>query len=358
MKILIDARVISDKMHGIARYAYNLIKNLAEIDTENEYILLSGYEELRDFCSRYKNFRFVRCNTPLYSIQEQFIIPLILKREKVDIYHSPTFSAPIYQPCRVIITLYDMMHFVFGKFIHKLYYKYLLKRAIVKALCIVTISEYSKMDIVKWLGIPQDKIYVRYCGIEERFKPSDNTTVPDEIKNKYGISGQYILFVGNPKPHKNLNGTVKAFKIAAENGGLKHSLVVVGIEGRAADDLNDKVIFIKSCNDDDLIKLYQSADLFLAPSLYEGFGLPILEAMACGVPVITSDRTSIPEVVGDAAIMVNPEDIDEIANAVCRVLKDENLKGDLIRKGLERAKMFSWRKMAEETIKLYMRVSM
>lgn len=359
MKILIDARVISNKMHGIARYSYNLIENMAEIDTENKYILLSGYPELQVFSSRYKNFKFIKCNTPLYSIQEQLIIPPILKREKADLYHSPTFSAPIYQPCKVILTVHDMIHLISGKSIHKLYYKNIVKRAMMKAAAVITVSENSKSDIVKWIGIPEKKVYVTYNGIEERFKPSSDKTLPDKIKKGYDISDRYILFVGNQKPHKNVEGILKAFKTAIERGDIQHYLILAGVKRdfvKAEGGLADKVICIDIHSDDDLIKLYQSADLFLAPSLYEGFGLPLLEAMACGIPVITSNRASIPEVVGDAAIMVNPEDIDEIANAVCRVLKDENLKSDLIRKGLKRAKMFSWRKMAEETLELYKRV--
>ncbi len=350
-------------MHGIARYSYNLIENIAEIDTENEYILLSGYTELQVFSSRYKKFKFINCNTPLYSIQEQLIIPPILKREKADLYHSPTFSAPIYQPCKVIMTVHDMIHLISGKSIHKLYYKHIVKRAMMKAAAVITVSEHSKSDIIKWIGIPEKKIHVTYNGIEERFKPSLDKTSPDEIKKGYGIPDRYILFVGNQKPHKNSIGTLKAFKMAVEKERLPHYLILVGIKkdiiedknNGIGDEFNNRIICIDNLTDDDLIKLYQSADLFLLPSLYEGFGLPMLEAMACGVPVITSNRTSIPEVVGNAAVMVNPENIDEIANAVCRVLQDENLKMDLVKKGLERAKVFSWKKMAEETVRLYER---
>lgn len=363
MKILIDARVISDKMHGIARYSYNLIENIAEIDTENEYILLSGYTELQVFSSRYKNFKFIKCNTPLYSIREQLIIPPILKRERADLYHSPTFSAPIYQPCKVIMTVHDMIHLISGKSIHKLYYKNIVKRAMMKAAAVITVSEHSKCDIIKWIGIPEKKIHVTYNGIEERFKPSPDKTLPDEIKKGYGISDRYILFVGNQKSHKNVTVILKAFKMAVEKERLTHHLILVGIKediiedkkNEIGDKFNNRIIYIDNLTDDDLIKLYQFADLFLSPSLYEGFGLPMLEAMACGIPVITSNRTSIPEVTGDAAILVDPENIQEIANAIGKVLKDENLRKDLIRKGLERAKMFSWKKMAEETLELYER---
>jgi len=232
-----------------------------------------------------------------------------------------------------------------------------------KALCIITLSEYSKNDIVKWLGIPQEKIYVTHSGVDKRFKPTGDAAMPDEIKKRFGISNRYILFVGNQKPHKNSIGTLKAFKMAVKKERLPHYLILVGIKkdiiedknNGIGDEFNNRIICIDNLTDNDLIKLYQSADLFLLPSLYEGFGLPMLEAMACGVPVITSNRTSIPEVTGNAAILVDPENIQEIADAICKVLKDENLKSDLIRKGLEQAKMFSWKRMAEETIKLYMR---
>ncbi|MBI5748887.1 MAG: glycosyltransferase family 4 protein [Nitrospinae bacterium] len=358
MRILIDARVISDKMHGIARYTYNLIKNLSDIDTKNEYVMLSNHDRLIDFSSGYKNFKLVRCNTPLYSIQEQFKIPKILKREGADIYHSPTFSAPLYQQCKTIMTVHDMIHLVFGKSIHRLYYRYIVKTAMMKASSIITVSEYSKTDIVKYLGIPKEKIYVTYNGIDEKFRPVHNKTI-DNIKKKYGIFSRYILFVGNQKPHKNVDNILKAFKMAMEKEGLNHHLILVGVKNgyiKIAGELDKRVIYINNHTDDDLVELYQSADLFLSPSLYEGFGLPMLEAMACGVPVVTSNRTSIPEVTGNAAILADPENIQEIANAICKVLKDENLKSDLIRKGLEQAKMFSWKRMAEETLELYKRV--
>ena len=354
MRILIDARVISDKMHGIARYAHNLIKNIAELDNRNEYLLLSGNKELMDFSTRFRNIKFIKCNIPLYSLQEQFAIPSILKREKVELYHSPTFTAPVHQPCKTIMTVYDIIHLIFGNSIHKLYYKLIVKKAMMKSACIITVSENSKKDIVNWFNIPHEKIYVIYCGVDKRFKPSQDKSSREELKERYGgIFDRYILFVGNQKPHKNLGAVISAFERAVKIWGFKHCLVIAGIKKGFLNGMNNKIIYVDIDNDGDLIRLYQSADLLLFPSLYEGFGLPALEAMACGCPVVASNVASLPEVCGDAAYYVAPDNIENIAEGMYKVLTDNELRQSLIRKGIERAKLFNWEKSAKEHLKVF-----
>ncbi len=354
MKIVFDARVISHKTHGMARYAYNLIVTLARLDNGNEYVLISGNEDLRGFCANYKNFKFLKCLTPLYSIQEQVQIPLILSRERPDIYHSPTFSTPFFSPCKTIITIHDLIHLVYGNYFHKLYYRFVGSKVKKNPYWIFSVSKFSKADITQSLGIPPEKVFVTYIGVESKFKPTINENSAKE---------KYILFVGNDKPHKNLEGVLKVYNLASKKIDFTHSLKVVGVEKnfvahRIKRDgldprISKKIHTYQNYTDDELIRIYQSADLFLGPSLCEGFGLPMLEAMACGVPVITSSRTSIPEVVGDAAIMVDPEKEQIIADTICEVLSNNDLRNTMINRGLERAKMFSWEKTAQETLDLY-----
>jgi glycosyltransferase involved in cell wall biosynthesis len=354
MKIAFDARVISDKMHGMARYAYNLILNLAQIDAENKYVLISGNEILNKLCEKHKNVSIVKCNAPLYSLREQIQIPLILRKEKPDLFHSPTFSTPMFSPCKTIITVHDLIHLVFGGYFHKLYYRFLASRVKKYPYWITSVSEYSKKDITNSLGISRDKVFVTHIGVESKFCPNI-----DESSKKE----RYILFVGNSKPHKNLIGVLNAFNLASQKSDFSHFLTLVGINEndvsqlvkteRLDPQLNKKIIIYPQCSEKELIQLYQSADLFLAPSLLEGFGLPMLEAMACGTPVITSNCSSIPEVVGNGAILVDPKNTKAMADWINDVLNENAIREEMIQKGIERAKMFSWEKTARKTLELY-----
>ncbi len=350
MRTAIDARIISDKMHGIARYVHKLILALSEIDHENEYIILYNNETFRSTITLPDNFSFLKCGIKLYSVQEQFLIPRLLKKERIDIYHSPTFSAPLFSHCKVIMTIHDMIHLVFSEhysLLKNLYYKTIVKTAAHKASRIITDSESSKKDIVRFLTIPDDKIRSIYIGFDDKVIQNNADISKSDIMQKYGIPGEFVLFVGNEKPHKNAENVIKAFELFFIKSRTAHSLVLIGISKKFVEEVTgcdffDSIIPFDSINnDDDLFSIYRASSLLLYPSRYEGFGLPILEAMACGAPVITSNNSSIPEVAGDATIMVDPENIEQIADEIARALSDTNLRKDAIEKGKTRAALFT-----------------
>jgi len=276
-----------------------------------------------------------------------------------------TFSAPLFSSCKVIMTIHDMIHLVFSdhySLLKNLYYKIIVKGAAHKASRIITNSENSKKDIVRFLTIPENKIQSINIGFDGRIIQNNTDTSKSDIIKKYGIPGEFILFVGNEKPHKNAANAINAFELFLKKRGTAHCLVLIGISRKFVEEitkrgLSDSIIPFDAINNDgDLFSLYCASSLLLYPSRYEGFGLPILEAMACGAPVITSNNSSIPEVAGDAAIMVDPENIDQISDEIIRVLSDESLREGLIERGKKRARLFTWRNTATKTLEVYKEV--
>jgi len=225
---------------------------------------------------------------------------------------------------------------------------------------IITVSNSTKNDLMNHFNIPKEKIRVIFEAADEKFKSLNNKETK-EVKYKYHLNFPFILYVGGLAVHKNIPALIKAF-YKVKKKGIQHKLVITGtkrwkykeiFETIDKLDLQNDVVFTGYVSDEDLPALYNAADLFVYPSIYEGFGLPPLEAMACGTPVITSNTSSLPEVVGDAGIMVDPYDVNGLADAMHEVLANEGLRANMIKNGLERAKMFSWEKCARETLKVY-----
>jgi len=359
---------INDKMGGVWTYASNLSKKIPEQDRENNYYIISTTRDNtypEGFKSHYiypiKNFRFSNF------IWHNFILPRQLKHEFLDLIHftSPTGSLTKIKDTIYINTIYDLTPILHpethGK-IMILHYKYVLPRILKRSDAIITVSYNTKKDLVKYYNIPEEKIKVIYLGVDDIFKPLNNKEeLPIYIKKKFNISSPYLLYVGMIEPRKNLVRLIHAFdKLKKE--GFPHSLIIVGAIGwkykeifQLVDSLDHhrNIIFTGFVELNDLVKLYNCAEIFVYPSLYEGFGLPPLEAMACGTPVVTSNTSSIPEVVGDAALLIDPYNIDSIVQGVKRVLEDENLKNDLKNKGIRRAKEFNWAKTANKTCQTY-----
>lgn len=235
-----------------------------------------------------------------------------------------------------------------------------------RADAIIAISNHTKMDCIKYLGIPEEKIRVIYEAADEIFKPEKiKEEMKNHLKDKYGIEFPFILSVGTLEKRKNLPNVLKAFYRLKKTGN-HHKLVIVGKIGWKYNkifstmeelDLKKDVIFTGYVPDEDLVKIYNAADLFVFPSIYEGFGLPPLEAMACGCPVITSNTSSLPEVVGDAGVTVDPYDDKALADEMHRILSNDGFKTELSKKSLERAELFSWRQTAKETWNVYEEVS-
>ncbi|XRP97070.1 glycosyltransferase family 4 protein [Methanocaldococcus sp. 16A] len=375
MKIGIIANPIDDIKTGIGSYTYNVLSELFKIEYEknndNKYTIIhrKKCEHLNNMLNKYNFLNEIIIPVPKipfgHEIQKMIITPKVLKNHDFDIVHDVYHFGPflfLKKPKR-ILTVYDLTPLLYSKthkkskvLMHKYYFPLVLKVTDK----IIAISHHTKNDIIKHFKIPEDKIRVIHLAANENYRPLKENEI-NKIKQKYNLNDPFILYVGTLEPRKNILNLLKAF-YKLKKQGIKHKLVITGKKGwkyRNIFELIDKlnlqkeVIFTGYVPDEDLPGLYNAADLFVYPSLYEGFGLPPLEAMACGTPVITSNTSSLPEVVGDAGIMVNPYDVDELAKAMYEVLTNDGLREELSKKGLERAKLFSWKKCAEEHLKVY-----
>ncbi|WP_029522920.1 glycosyltransferase family 1 protein [Persephonella sp. KM09-Lau-8] len=344
--IVIDARMINAS--GIGRYIRNILPFLLK---EFNLKLLGNEQELKKYFPINSN-QIINVNSKIYSIQEQFEIAR--KIPQCDIFWSPHYNIPILpiKAKKRMVTIHDVYHLAFKKSLslpQKIYASIMIKQTVKRSDIILTVSEFSKSEIKKYVPTNKD-IKVIYNGIDLSFFDK-----PVPLKEK----GNYILYVGNIKPHKNLVKALKAFsklkipEIKFKIVGEKDNFITIDKEvKKIAQKLGNRVEFTGYVSDDELKELYRKAKLFLFPSLYEGFGLPPLEAMASGTPVIVSNVASLPEVCGDAAFYINPYDINDIARGIETVLKDEDLQRQLIQKGLERVKLFSWEKSAQKLIEI------
>ncbi|MDD5079049.1 MAG: glycosyltransferase family 1 protein [Candidatus Omnitrophica bacterium] len=375
MLIGIDARFAVHKRRGIGNYTLKLIKNLAEIDIKNKYILYIDIEDRDNILPVKSNFKIQRIRPSNYLVWEQVMLPMRAKRDNVDILHCTGNTAPILldNRIRLVVSIHDVMYLKkyselpkstsFYQRMGRLYRKTVVPKTISHLSMVLTVSEFSKNDIINNLrGIGGGRVRVVYEAANEVFGQVEKTTSLQKIKRKFNIEGRYILTLGAEDPRKNTDLVIKKFLDLKNENKIKEKLVIVGIpdwkhtkfyniaqESKCKND----IIFTDFISEEDLVMLYNCASLFLYPSLYEGFGMPVLEAMACGVPVITSNVTSMPETAGDAAILINPRDSEELKGSILNLLNNEKLRDELIKKGLQQAKKFSWKRMAEETLKVY-----
>ena len=367
MRIAIDARKLRD--YGIGTYVRNLLRHLARLDRTTEYVVLCHEADKQMASHLGENFRPVLDSSPGYSIREQLTVPLDLQRERVDLFHAPHYVLPPLTPCRAVVTIHDCIHLRFPQYLpNRIAYAYArssLWIATHRASRILTVSETSKRDILDFFNVPESKIDVIYNAIDERFwepPPSDEI---DRVRERYQLDDPFVLYAGNIKPHKNIERLIEAFYALKKRGFENVKLLIIGDEisryatlRRAVHrhKLHKHVRFFGFVPDKTLAILYRLAAVFVFPSIYEGFGLPPLEAMASGTPVITSNVSSLPEVVGDAAVLIDPYQSDEIADAMERVLTDEALRNDLRRRGLERARHFSWERSIGRVREIYSEV--
>jgi GT2 family glycosyltransferase/glycosyltransferase involved in cell wall biosynthesis len=368
MDLGISFAFINDKMGGVWTYASNLSRSMLKNEGSDKYHIISSTKsnipsenKKNSLIYPIKNFRFSNF------IWHNLILPNQLKHELLDLIHftSPTGSLKKIRDTIYINTIYDLtpiLHPETHGTIMILHYKYILPRILKRCDAIITVSENTKKDLIKYYKIPEDKIKVIYLGVDEIFKPMENIEKNRlDIRNKFNISNPYLLYVGMIEPRKNLVRLIKAYN-QIKKEGYPHSLVIVGAIGwkykeifQLVDslDLHKSINFTGFVELKDLVLLYNCADIFVYPSLYEGFGLPPLEAMSCGTPVVTSNTSSIPEVVGDAALLIDPYSIESIASGVKKVLDDDTLKNELKIKGTIRSKDFNWGKTALNTSKIY-----
>ena len=371
MHIGIDAHAIGARQGGNETYIRGLIEALAEIDGENRYTIYlanrAAAEEWRDrLASRHPNFgvRLLPPPTPL--VRVPLFLAWELRRRPVDVLHVQ-YTAPPFCRIPVIATIHDLafehLPETFtrrGSFQLKL----TVRRTARRAARIATVSEYSRQDLLRTYHLPPEKVAVTYNGIDARFTPQPATlSEPREIRLRFGIARDYLLAVGSLQPRKNLVRLIRAYAdLRSRHASFQHQLVIVGRKLWLADEIFDEVkrqpwaddlILTDYVEDRALAALYRSAAAFVYPSLFEGFGLPPLEAMACGVPVITSNTSSLPEVTGDAALLIDPLREEELAEALLRIVGDDSLRARLREAGIAQAEKFTWREAAEITLRLY-----
>jgi glycosyltransferase involved in cell wall biosynthesis len=364
VRIAIDARKLRD--YGIGTYIRNLVRHLARIDRSTEYVLIVQPADIEIAAELGENFRAVPDWSGAYSIREQLTIPLDLRREQIDLFHAPHYVLPPLTPCKSVVTIHDCIHLRFPQYLpNRLGYVYArssLWIATHRSNRVLTVSETSKRDILRYFRVPEAKIDVIYNAIDERLGEAPTDAEMAQVRERYQLNDPFVLYTGNIKPHKNLERLIEAFN-TLRRGGLEHvQLLIIGDEiskyaalRRAVHrhKLHKHVRFFGFVSDKTLASLYRLASVFVFPSLYEGFGLPPLEAMAAGTPVITSNVSSLPEVVGDAAILIDPYEPDEIAAAMRRVLTEPALRDDLRARGLARVKDFSWERSVHRVREIY-----
>lgn len=374
MRICFDARVIIDKLTGLGNYTYNLVKHLLMLDSENEYIVLinrslTDQHPIKHLEQKNLKKRFVQI--PEVTPQQQVMVPFELWKQKPDVYHYPNFDLPVFQPYNSIFTVHDLTYlkhrdlYMNGRWIKNFYTKAIMSLAAKKSKKIISVSSSTKNDLLEILKVPEHKVDVIHEGLDESYFNGNLSNNKSNFFNKnFGLNDgdEYFLFIGERRPHKNLVRLIEAFSIFKQKTPNKIKLVIGGKKyasydepERKAHELNftNEVIFLGYIPEDDLQLLYKNARCFIFISIYEGFGIPILEAMACGIPIITSNISSMPEVAGEAALTVNPYNVAEIAEAIHRITYDSNMSQRLVDTGLKRVKNFSWNNTAEKTLRLY-----
>jgi len=355
MKIAIDVRKWRD--YGIGTYVRNLVRHLARLDHETTYFLFCGSNDapvLRDLAA---NFVPVVDDSAGYGLSEHVTIPLKLRRLGVDLLHAPHYVLPVFCPTRHVVTIHDCIHLLFPQYLPSRaalqYARFMMGRAVRRSALVFTVSEASRADILRFYpDAAPERIRVVPNAIDTDLLRDPGPEEMERVRERYQIRERFVLFAGNIKPHKNLDRLVRAFGQLKQRPGLKDiKLILIGDEVGSYGSLRRRVEgegvradvrFFGFVPERTLAALYRMASVFAFPSLYEGFGLPPLEAMACGTPVVTSRISSLPEVVGDAAVLVDPYSVEDIAQGLARALSDEALRATLREKGLVRSAAFSW----------------
>ena len=375
MKIGIEGqRLFREKKHGMDMVALELINNLQKIDNKNEYVIFVKPDVDRDCMHETANFKIVEIAGNSFPIWEQFSLPRAAKKEACDILHCTSNTAPIYTKIPLMITLHDIIYLESISILKKggttyqkignMYRRFVVPKNVKKSERIITVSNFEKDRIRNFFGYPEnDKTLVAvYNGVSEYFKIIDDKEELDRVKKLYNLPDEFLFFLGNTDPKKNTPGTLKAYSEFIKNSDRKIPLVMLDFGSdylnKMLGDIDDPDLkkhiqltgYIKNT---DLPAIYNQCAVFLYPSLRESFGIPPLEAMRCGAPVISSNTSSMPEVAGGAAHIVDPFNPSEIAKGIKKIISDDKYRNTLIEKGLVHSTKFSWKKMAENVLELY-----
>jgi glycosyltransferase involved in cell wall biosynthesis len=373
MRIGIDYTAAVRQIAGIGRYTRGLVNALAKIDRINEYVLFTaGGKSSEEWPANFK-CRSVPLSDRIFAIVwHRLRLPIWVEAfiGRVDVFHSPDFLIPPVRKAKTIVTVHDLSFIRLPECADanlRIYLEKAVPRSVERADLVLADSENTKDDLVELLGVPRSKVKVIYPGVDERFRPLKDELALNDVRKRYELPSRFILSLGTLEPRKNLTRLIEAFSLLSLLSPFPFpfsplSLVIAGGKGWLYEDifrkveelgLGERVVFTGFVSDADLPVIYNLAELFVFPSLYEGFGLPVLEAMACGTPVVTSNSSSLPEVVGEAGLMVDPMDVEGLAEAMWRALSDHPLRERMIRSGMRRARGFTWEKSAEELLSLY-----
>jgi glycosyltransferase involved in cell wall biosynthesis len=371
MHIAINAHLLAHTRNfrraGVSNYTEQLLRHLGHVDQANRYTIFTTRGMRQASLGLPRNFQVRPSLLPTINPRvrvpwEQLIAPILLRLHGVDIYHGVLNVMPLACPVPGVVTIHDLSPFLFPQTfrrVNRTYTRWAIRVACRRAAQLIAVSEFTKQEIVRWLHVAPERISVTHNGVGARFAPPDPQAL-EAFRRRAGLPERFILFLGTLEPRKNLPTLLEAYAgIAAEAdvpliiGGGKGWLYDPVFAKVEALQLGGRVRFAGFIDDDDLPLWYAAATVFTLPSLYEGFGIPLLEAMACGTPVVASSSSSLPEVVGDAGLIVSPTDPEALGRALLQLLNDGDLRAELRERGLRRARLFSWADMAERTLDVY-----
>ncbi len=368
MRIGIDYTAAVRQGAGIGRYTRGLIRALAELDQQTPYVLFSAG---RDADPRPWPSNFARRTVPLTDrhlaiLWQRLRLPLAVEwlTGSLDLFHSPDFVLPPLRRARAVLTVHDLSFLRYPECFSPPLLRYLLDavpRSVERADLVLADSEHTRDDLVELLGVAPERARVVYAGVEPEFVPRPDAEVA-AVRQRYGIQRPYILGLGTLQPRKNFQRLIEAYRLLRQERHIPHQLVIGGgrgwlyepiLEAIARHGLQEDVRLIGFVEDADLPALYTGAEVFAFPSLYEGFGIPVLEAMACGTPVVAAETSSLPEVAGEAALLIPPTDTEALAEALWSALDDGARRADLRARGWEQCRRFTWRASAERLLACY-----
>ncbi len=369
-RIGIDLRLVYYAKGGIATYMHHMAELIPKLDSSARYYLIHSRKDRNALSAPppAPSAKRVSAWTPAHHPLERQALAFELMPLRLRLLHSPDFIPPMPIPgCRNVITVHDLAFLLYPQFMVPDAYRYYneqIDSAVAQAAHILAVSEATKRDLIRLLGVPEHKITVQLEGVDARFRPLAAEAVMT-IRSKLDLPERYLLFVGTFEPRKNIGGLIEAYRILRDRVRNVPDLVLVGRRGWLYEaslskiealGLSEYVMLAENVSSDDLPAVYNGADALIMPSFYEGFGLPALEAMACGTPVIASNRASLPEVIGQAGLLIDPESPDEIAEAIRKLLEDDSLRERLREAGIKRAAEFTWERAAKVAVDVYHRV--
>jgi len=373
MRIGIDATALPEQPVGAGNYIIQLVTAYAKMDLDFEFLVYvqKNKRDLFDIPNN-ENLRWeiVSDKSPMKRlIWEQTTFPRLVQRSDLALLHSLHYTQPVRLGCRSVVTIHDMTFFLFPD-LHtrskRMFFPFAIRSSVRRADALIAISESTRQDSIRLLGVSPQKIFTTQLGITEEFRVVTDNVLLSKVLQQYDLPEAFVLYVGLVEPRKNIPFLIRAYKSLVDEG-IKHNLVIVGRIGWMYQEvfkqieelgLEDRVQFTGYMPQDDLPMVYNLASLFVYPTKYEGFGLPALEAMACGTPVVTTAISSLPEIVGDAGMLIPPGDEQALAGAMAKVLSDSTLYNQLRTRGLQRSEHFTWERTAQGTLKVYQQVLM